>query len=183
MYIGKKLKEIRKKQGMTLVQLSEKSGVQVATLSRLENLKMTGTVDSHMALARALSVDVTQLYADIIKDERAVDIHGKQNEKDVFIHSTKASFEILTGNVLQKRMMPTLLTLDGNGRTSSEQNPVGTDKFVYILEGKIKVIVGDQVYILTKGNCIYFEASFAHHFINAGKKTVKALIVATPVAL
>lgn len=183
MYIGKKLKEIRKAKNMTLVALSEKSGVQVATLSRMENLKMTGTVDCHMALARALGVDVTQLYADIIKEDRAIDVQGRQAQKDVFVHSSKASYEILTGNVLQKKMMPTLLTLDPGGQTSPEQSPVGTDKFIYVLEGKIEIRVGTQEYALSKGHSIYFEASFAHIISNLGKKTGKALIVATPVAL
>lgn len=183
MYIGKKLKELRKAKGFTLVQLSQKSGVQVATLSRMENLKMTGTVDSHMAIARALGVDVTQLYADIIKEDRAVDVHGGQGQKDVFVHSSKASFEILTGNVLQKKMMPTLLTLDPGGKTSPEQNPVGTDKFIFILDGKLQIRIGDQEYSLGKGQSIYFEASFAHIIANQSKRTAKALIVSTPVAL
>lgn len=183
MYIGKKLKELRKSKGMTLVQLSHKSGVQVATLSRMENLKMTGTVDSHMAIARALGVDVTRLYADIIKEERAVDVHSQKAPKDVFVHSSKASYEILTGNALHKKMMPTLLTLEPGGATSPEQSPVGTDKFIYVLDGRLLVRVGEEEYALSRGNCMYFEASFVHTITNNGKKTGRALVVSTPAAL
>ncbi|MCA9394886.1 MAG: helix-turn-helix transcriptional regulator [Candidatus Omnitrophica bacterium] len=183
MYIGNKLKELRKSKGLTLVQLSHKSGVQVATLSRMENLKMTGTVDSHMAIARALGVDVTQLYADIIKEERAVDVNDQKTPRDVFVHSKKASYEILTGNVLQKKMMPTLLTLETGGGTSPEQSPFGTEKFVYVLDGKIMVRVGEEEYPLVRGNSIYFEASFVHTITNNGNKTGKALVVSTPAAL
>ena len=43
MYIGKRLREIRQAQGMSLTTLAEKSGVQIATLSRMENLKITRT--------------------------------------------------------------------------------------------------------------------------------------------
>ncbi|MCK5178412.1 MAG: helix-turn-helix transcriptional regulator, partial [Candidatus Omnitrophica bacterium] len=62
MYIGKRLRELRMAQGMSLSGLAEKSGVQIATLSRIEHLKMTGTVESHMNIARALDIDITQLY-------------------------------------------------------------------------------------------------------------------------
>ena len=69
MYIGKRVQELRKVRGMSLTELAEKSGVQIATLSRIENMKMTGTLESHMNIARALGVDVTQLYSAIIREE------------------------------------------------------------------------------------------------------------------
>ena len=49
MYIGEKLHAIRKAKRISLTELSEKSGVQMATLSRIENKKMVGTLESHMA--------------------------------------------------------------------------------------------------------------------------------------
>lgn len=183
MYIGKKLKEIRKSKGMTLVELSEKSQVQIATLSRIENLKMTGTVDSHMAIAKALEVDVLQLYADMINEEKKVDLTDHATQKDLFIHGEKASFEILTTNVLKKKMMPTLLTLENGGKTNTEQNKTGTEKFIYIIEGNVKVVIGETPYSLTKGHSIYFDASIKHYFRNDESKVTKILIVSTPVAL
>ncbi|MGE0267568.1 MAG: helix-turn-helix domain-containing protein [Candidatus Omnitrophota bacterium] len=183
MYIGKKLKEIRKSKGMTLVELSEKSNVQIATLSRMENLKMTGTVDSHMAIAKALGIDVLQLYADIINEEKKVDLTDQDSQKDIFIHGEKASFEILTTNVLKKKMMPTLLTLESGGKTNIEQNKTGTEKFILVLEGTVRIIIGETPYVLSKGQSIYFDASMKHYFHNENVTASKILIIATPVAL
>lgn len=183
MYIGKKLKEIRKSKGMTLVELSEKSNVQIATLSRMENLKMTGTVDSHMAIARALGVDVLQLYADMINEEKKVEITDQAAQKDIFVHGEKASFEILTTNVLKKKMMPTLLSLESGGKTNIEQNKAGTEKFILIIEGGATVVIGETPYTLSKGHSIYFDASMKHYFQNDQAGPAKILIVSTPVAL
>ncbi|MBP9854367.1 MAG: helix-turn-helix transcriptional regulator [Candidatus Omnitrophica bacterium] len=183
MYIGKKLKEIRKSKGITLVELSEKSQVQVATLSRIENLKMTGTVESHMAIAKGLGIDVLQLYADIVNEEKTVERSEGTAQKDIFIHSDKASFEILTTNVLKKKMMPTLLTLEHGGQTNAEQSVAGTEKFILVMEGEAKVMIGETPYSLSKGNSIYFDASLKHYFQNEKSRQTKILIISTPAAL
>jgi len=183
MYIGKKIKALRKEQGMSLSVLSEESGVQIATLSRMENNKMTGTLESHILIAKALGVDVTKLYSDIIKEDSRVDIQKEPSSSDVFVHSNKSSYEILTTKVLSKKMMPILLKVEPGGQTSPEENKVGTEKFVYILEGKAEVTIGDETYSLSKGNTLYFDASLKHFFLNSNKSTAKLLCVITPPAL
>lgn len=183
MYIGNKIKELRKSQGMTLVELCEKSSVQVATLSRMENNKMTGTLESHMNIAKALGIDVTQLYSDIIKEESNIDIQTSPSSSEIFVHSDKSSYEMLTTKVLSKNMMPILLTIETGGETAPEENKTGTEKFIYVLEGKVDVTIGKEVFSLKKGNTLYFDAAMSHHFSNSAKHTGKLLSVITPPSL
>ncbi len=44
MFIGTKMHALRKAKKLTLTDLARKSGIQLATLSRIENLKMVGTI-------------------------------------------------------------------------------------------------------------------------------------------
>jgi len=104
MYIGKQLKQIRKTKHMTLQELSAKSKVQVATLSRMENSKMTGTLESHMDIAKALGVNVTALYSDIIKEDTNITIKNGSPSTDVFVHNNAASSEMLTSQIMLKKM-------------------------------------------------------------------------------
>ena len=183
MYIGKRLKELRAARGMSLSGLAEKSGVQIATLSRIEHLKMTGTLESHMNIAKALDIDITQLYTGIIKEEDKVDLRTSKSATDVFVHSDKASYEILTAKVLSKKMMPILLKIEPNGKTNKELNQAGTEKFIFVLDGKIEVKIGKESYSLSKHNTLYFDAALEHYLINQGRITAKVLCVTTPVAL
>lgn len=183
MYIGKTLKELRKAAGMSLTELADKSRVQIATLSRIEHMKMTGTLESHMNIARALGVDITRLYAGIVKQEDKVDMGTSQPRTDKFVHSDKSSYEILTSKVLSKKMMPILLKIEPAGKTQKEQNQPGAEKFVYVLDGKIEVHIEGKPYALSKGHTLYFDASVEHYFINNGKSTAKVLCIGTPVAL
>lgn len=184
MLIGKKIKELRKSRGMTLTELAKRSGIQLATLSRIENMKMTGTLDSHLNIAKALGINITQLYSDTIKEEEEkIEVRSPKSATDVFIHSEKSSYEILTGKVLSKKMMPVLLKVEPGGKTAKEQNAAGTEKFVFVLEGSVTAVISGEPYPLAKHNTLYFDAANEHYFENREKTTAKVLCVITPVAL
>jgi len=182
MLIGKKIKEIRKLKNMTLVELSQKSGVQVATLSRIENLKMTGTLESHINIAKALGVDIASLYKEIdVHAETADFVH--EPKMDTFTYNEKANYEILTKNIMNKRMMPIILNIDAGGRTTPEQNKQGSERFIFVLEGSIEVVLEEKSFKLNKNSSLYFDSSKEHYFENTGSKQAKLISVATPVAL
>jgi transcriptional regulator with XRE-family HTH domain len=63
--IGDKIKSIRKEKKLSLTQLAELSGVQLATLSRIEHNKMCGTLESHARIAIALKISLSELYSDV----------------------------------------------------------------------------------------------------------------------
>ena len=183
MLIGQRIKELRGDHKISLTELSKRSGVQLATLSRIENLKMTGTLASHISIARALGVDITQLYKNISGEEKRVDVQTKKSATDIFTHSPKSSYEILTAKVLSKKMMPTMLKVEPGGKTNKEQNSPGTEKFLFVVEGKVGVSIDDEAYSLVKHDTLYFDASLPHFLENPGKVTVRVLCVTTPVAL
>ena len=182
MYIGEKLHAIRKAKRISLTELSEKSGVQMATLSRIENKKMVGTLESHMQIAKALGIDITELYKGLSHQNAIVDF-GHDKNMDVFTHSDEASYEILTKNIMNKKMMPTLVRIEEGGKTNKEQNQIGTEKFIFVLDGHVEINVNAQVFTLHKYNTLYFDASLPHFFKNTGKGVVKIICVGTPVSL
>ena len=183
MFIGDKLKELRKQKDMTLAELAQKSGVQIATLSRIENKKMVGTLESHVNIAKILGVDVTALYERIIREEKKIEVETPQTLTDVFTHSDRSSFEILTKNVLNKKMLPTLIRIEEGGRTNTEQQPNGNEKFIFVLEGSVEIHIDEQKLKLHKHNTVYFDSSLPHAFANCGKGTARLLCVQTPVSL
>jgi transcriptional regulator with XRE-family HTH domain len=182
MYIGETLHAIRKVKRISLTELSEKSGVQMATLSRIENKKMVGTLESHIQIAKALGIDVTELYKGLSHQNAIIDF-GHDKNTDVFTHSDKASYEILTKNIMNKKMMPTLVRVEEGGKTNKEQNQGGAEKFIFVLDGHVEINVNAQVFILHKHNTLYFDASLPHYFHNIGKGVVRLICVGTPVSL
>lgn len=182
MYIGDKIKELRRQKNMTLLELSQKSGVQIATLSRIEHKKMVGTLESHMKIAQALNIDITSLYANI-REENSKEKEKEKKFTESFVHNDKASLQILTTRLMNKKMMPILIRLEPGGKTTQEENNLGTEKFIFVLDGKIEVSVGKEKTQVGKNGSLYFDASLPHFFTNAGQSTAKALCVCTPIAL
>ena len=183
MLIGDKLFEIRKAKKMSLTEVSSKSGVQLATLSRIENKKMTGTIESHIAIARALGIEVIELYNSVLREQKQIEISQISPSSEIFTHNEKSSFEILTKNILSKQMMPTLIRIEPDGITQIEQGATHSEKFLFVLDGVIEAIIDTKSFQLKKNNTLYFDASLAHHFKNIGKIVAKLLCVATPVSL
>ena len=183
MLIGKRLKELRENRKMTLKELSEQSGVQIATLSRIENLKMTGTLESHMQIAKALAVDITELYKEISGSPSDPEQAVERTKTESFAYNDKASYDILVNQVLAKKMLPIVLKIEPGGRTNTEQNRAGSERFLFVLEGSIIAYIGEKSFLISKHHTLYFDASIQHYFVNTGEKSAKVISVVTPVAL
>ncbi len=185
MNIGEKLKNIRKIRDLTLDDISKKSGVGKATLSRIENNITAGTLRTHMKICEALSLTLKDLYEGITvpKEEIATLSEKATKEAEIFSYNEKTKSIILTKNAQKNNMLPQLLIVEPQGKTHIEQNISGTEKFVFCVGGQIQINIEDKPYKLKNGNSIYFKSSLPHSFINIGKKTAKCLVVTSPVAL
>ncbi|MFZ5800786.1 MAG: helix-turn-helix domain-containing protein [Candidatus Omnitrophota bacterium] len=177
MKIGDKLKALREARKISLTELSKLSGVALATLSRIEHKKMTGTLESHLRITRALGITLPELYSEVEPETK------KPAAKNIFVHSEKSASEILTGQIASKKMMPILIKLEPEGRTAVEQATENTEQFSYVLEGEVNLTINSINYSLKNGESLYFDASLPHQFINPGKARARVLSVITPPTL
>lgn len=183
MKIGNKIRQLRKSKKMTLQELSENSGVALATLSRMENNRMTGTLESHIGIAKALGIALADLYSDIGLEEKNIDVKKAGESSDVFVHSDKSSYELLTKKVLNKKMMPVLFNIESGGSTNQEESSLDTEKFIYVLEGELTAVIAEKEYKIGRSESIYFNGSLPHYLKNQTNAAVKAICVITPPAL
>jgi len=165
---------------MTLVELADKSGVALATLSRMENGKMTATLESHMKICEALGIALPDLYKNLYPSKKAVDIQKPKSRTDVFIHDKKSSEEMLASKVLNKKMMPVLIKIAKGGKTQRGETKSGIEKFIYVLDGKVEVNIGEEKYILGKSDSLYFESNVPHYLRNMGKDESRLICVISP---
>ncbi len=183
MHVGEIIHKLRKERKMTLLELSQKSGVALATLSRMENGKMTGTLESHMKICEALEVSLPDLYRDLSQSQKTVEVQAKGTRNNVFIHDKKSSSEMLASKVLNKKMMPILIKINKGENTHKEETKPGVEKFIYVLDGKIEANIGKEKYKLTKGDTLYFDSSLPHYFKNIGTGETRLICVTCPPAL
>lgn len=182
--LGARVRSLRQQAKLTLAELSKLSGVALATLSRIETGRMTGTLESHVAIAKALGVPLPDLYREVAAETPLVVVHRKTSGAgDRFAYGKGATFEMLTSKVLAKRMMPLVLTLAPGRATQSEESPPGVERFLYVLEGVIEAHIGGELHRLEAGEGVYFAAPLAHHWRNPGRTAARGLCVTSPPAL
>lgn len=183
MNIGAVIRELRKSQGLTLAELSEMSKVALATLSRIETGKMTGTIESHMQIAKAFGLSLPQFYSEVEKLKTKQAEPEEEYRANMFVHNKDASSTILTKDIFSKKMLPVLIELKPGGKTQKEELKVGAEKFIYVLSGRIEVTIASNKEILEKGTTLYFDASQPHYIKNVGKGEALCLSIVTPVSL
>lgn len=184
--LGARLRALRTSQKVTLVELAKASGVDTATISRIETGKMSGTLQSHIRLATALGVKLTELYAGIeeARVKGGVTLQAPAQHKDVYVHEAgKSSLAMLTTDVMRKKLMPVLITIEPGGSTHREEARVGTERFLYVLDGAVEARVGEATHVLKRGSSLYLDASIPHTLKNAGRSVAKCLSVVTPPVL
>ena len=185
-HIGARLRFLRKSQRITLVELAKTSGVDSATISRIETGKMSGTLECHLRLGAALGVKVTDLYAGIeeARARNAATLQPPSQRKEVYVHEAgKSSMALLTTDILKKKLMPALITINPGGSTQQEEAKVGTEKFLYVLDGTLEATIGEAQHALKRGSSLYLDASVPHRLKNTGRSPAKCLCIITPPVL
>ncbi len=177
--LGARIRELRKEKKLTLVEISKKTGVAQATLSRIETGSMIGTVESHQKIADVIGVSLAELYA--ASDPRIEKTeHLKQDEERKITHHTKnVHVELLTQESSKKKITPLMVTLQPEAETAQEKSEHGVEKFIFVMEGDIKAVVNKEEFSLKAGETLYFEASLPHQIIN-GKKVSRLLMTVSP---
>ena len=67
--LGKTIRRLRMARNITLTEFSDKTGIQPATLNRMENNKMIGTLDAYNALAEAFRLKLSEFFQECEKDQ------------------------------------------------------------------------------------------------------------------
>lgn len=185
MDLSERIKLLRKQKGLTLAQVAQKTGIAQSTLSRIESGIRSGNLKTHLKICDALGVKPSELYAGLeMPAEKIAPIESRFSEEaESFTYNKNAYSIILAKAVSKKNMLPQILMLEPNGKTAVEEDPAGTEKFIYCLKGNIEVIVEDKHYFLKETDTLYFRSSLPHSIKNTGKEKAKCLSVTSPVTL
>ncbi|MBW6475373.1 MAG: cupin domain-containing protein, partial [Anaerolineaceae bacterium] len=175
--VGNNLRSFRTKRGLSLRALAERSGLNVNTLSLVENGKSSPSVSTLQQLAQALDVPITVFFETEQVDKRVVFTPAEQRPLATFGSTQMQNLgKDLAGKVVQ----PFVVTLQP-GMGSGDRMIVHTGhEFVYCLEGSIHYQIGQEAFNLQKGDSIVFEAHLPHCWENNGEEVAQVLLTLYP---
>ena len=178
MNIAEVLKKLRKEKHISLVELAQKSGVAIATLSRIENGKMTGTIQSHEKIAEALEIPLPELYK--IATKKPLEVAKDKVGHVIGVQNKKFSSELLITDTHNKKLIPLIIKITKGAKTSTDATKVGVDKFVCLLKGRVEAHIGDETIGLSGNDSIYFDSSILHYFKNIGTGEARFVCIIAP---
>jgi transcriptional regulator with XRE-family HTH domain len=176
--VGENLRHLRRKQGLSLEQLSVVSGVSRAMLGQIETGKSAPTINLLGRIAEALKVSVASLISNsgaagtvIVPRDRATIVASGEGGfvcRALFPWGDPQSVEIYD------------VTVGPFHNEAFAASPPGTKKNLVIVAGDLEVSVGEDFPAhLGGGDAILFNADAPHRFVNPADKEAKAFLVVT----
>ncbi len=164
--VGPRLRALRARRGVTLAELSEETGVSVSTLSRLESGARKPTLELLLPLARAHAVTLDELVGAPLTGDPRVNLRPVERHGMTMLPLTRRA----GGIQAYKFVIPS-----GPGRRHPEPKTHEGYEWVYVLNGRLRLVLGDQDLVLTPGEAAEFDTRVPHWFGAAGAESVEFL--------
>lgn len=173
--IGRRLRALRTRKGITLREIAQECGVSISFLSLLERGMTNIAVDKLRRLASAYGTTVGELVAP------EGDIQRKQVKpaERPYLETGGVRIENLSTGPLQI-MEPQLFSI-APGAGSEEAYSHDGEEFLFVIEGSLDVWLDEKEhYKLEAGDSLYFPSSVPHRWTNRGKEPSRVLWVNSP---
>jgi transcriptional regulator with XRE-family HTH domain len=175
--VGERLRMIRTSMRLSIRALSELSGLNVNTLSLIENGRTSPSVSTLQQLAQSMKIPVTEFFETLHGDKKIVHQKAGTRPRAAFAHGW---MEDLGAGMPRFGAEPLIVTLEP-GADSGRTPIVHTGReFVFCLEGRIAYTVDAETYPLEPGDSLLFEAYLPHRWKNLDPTPSRALLVLCP---
>ena len=89
--------------------------------------------------------------------------------------------ESLTHGTNSKDLEVKIVTAEPGASCEDTEIYLG-EKWFYVLEGRLEILVNDSLYLLGEGDSIYLDSAAAHRWRNIHKGKTRALIFSSPLS-
>jgi len=163
--IGREVRASRKKLGVTVADLAAATSISLGMLSKIENGNTSPSLTTLQALARALGVSVTSFFRRFEEEHRAVFVKAGEGV-DVERRGTRAGHQYnLLGHIESNAsgviVEPYLITITQETDVFPTFQHAGME-FLYMLEGEVTYRHGENLYRMTPGDSLFFDADAPH---------------------
>ncbi|MGN8108887.1 helix-turn-helix domain-containing protein [Paraburkholderia sp. 22098] len=177
--VGAHLRQARKTRGLTLAELSERSGIAVSTISKAERGDIALTYDKFAALAHSLELEFDAIFGRRRKPaagamKPSFTAAGKQQIYD----TPNYEYGMLANSLTGKRMMPMRAHIHARAVSDfPEYIRHSGEEFVFLLSGKLELrFENGKSFRLMPGDSLYFDSSVGHIYLSVGDEDADALV-------
>lgn len=175
MKIGLKIKERRNELGWSLRELGERAGVSAGFLSQVENDQVSPSLSSLQSIATAMQVPMFSL----LNNTPSSNIVRASERRSFSFADPNISYELLTTD-FTRLMMTYRIHMGPHSKRIAQQLARSTEQWMHVLEGKMKIVVNGESYILDQGDTIYYDGDLLEEFSSVSDKDLVIICTITP---
>lgn len=171
---GSRIKICREREGLTLQELAERSGVAPSTIQKVERAQMVPAIAVLVKIAKGLRRRVSYF---IGEDEGPVEIHHLPVSRRTTTRVGKdVEIARLAGDLPAPDFDAFLVAIPPGAASGRREEHPG-DKLIYCLRGKIDFDIGDRRFTLAPGDVLHFKSTIPHAWRNADASRDAAMLL------
>jgi transcriptional regulator with XRE-family HTH domain len=178
-HIGERIKRLRLKKSMGLVELGRHTGLSASFLSQLETGRVVPTLRNLARVAMVFSKDLSYFFEP--EPQSLFRVHRRRERvrlPQTGVDDPTYFFESLGYMVPDRLMDPYFAEFVPQKKAQDARPHVHPGyEFLYVLQGELEIRHGDQASQMEAGDSVYFDASTPHAYICSGRAPAVALIV------
>lgn len=163
--VGPRLRALRRQRETTLADLSTETGISVSTLSRLESGARRPTLELLLPLAKAHGVTLDELVDAPPTGDPRIHLRPTTRHGMTYLPLTRRA----GGIQAYKLVIPPNIRREPDPRTHEGY------EWLYVLNGRLRLILGEHDVVLTPGEAAEFDTRVPHWFGTAGPDPVEFL--------
>ena len=178
--VGARVRSVREDRGLSLQDISQRTGLDVSLLEGIEAGRVAPPLGEVIKLAKALDMKIGYLISG--EDTRPYTIVRSRDRKVISRYDSRKGkhygyeYVSLSPHKKDRHMEPFLVVL-APAETEEERSTHDGQEFIYVLEGKMEVRLGDEIHVLEPGDAIYYDSTVPHLVKCHGKEETRILAV------
>lgn len=179
MDVGVRLQSIRKLKGLSQRELAKRAGVTNSTISMIEKNSVSPSISSLKKVLAGIPMSLVEFFSlDVEQDSQAQVVYKAAELTDIYSGAITMK---LVGKAHPSRAIAFLdETYPSGTDTGDEMYAHEGEEAGMLVEGKLELTVGDEVFILEPGDSYYFESSKPHRFRNPFEQPARLISATTP---
>ena len=181
--IGEKLRTLRLRKSMGLVELGKHTGLSAALLSKLERGKLFPTLPTLLRIAMVFGVGLDFFFTDerqrrvvgVVRKQERVRFPERPGVQDVPYH-----FECLDYRATERKLSAFLADFQNVPAEKARPHSHPGVEFLFVTKGSLTMKIGSEEFALEAEDAIYFESAVQHSYRRRGSKACTAVIVTVP---
>ncbi len=165
--VAPRLRKVREERGITLTEVAERTGISKSTLSRLENGLRRPSLELLLPLAQTYRVPLDDLVGAPEVGDPRIRLKPRRVHGRVVVPLTRNPGDVQAW----KMVIPKAQSKPGPLRTHD-----GYEWF-YVLNGRVRLILGEQDLVLEAGEVVEFDTQVPHWFGSTGDGPAEVLSI------